>query len=373
VETLMGPVKAALRELAGLSATGALHVEAGLGAVLYLREGKVTHVDAAASPGIGRVLLASGRLTEKVWGSAINAGARAGRVGALLVEQGHLTQGELELCVATSLHDASFFALGTEPTSVRFASGESSWFGTPTGVAVELLVGEAERRREILDRALSSAAYDEVPFAPVARLPRFQMVLDGLRWELLIHADGRRTPLELARLLGRGGYVTLLETRRLAAAGLLRLPSQGPEQPPPDQPPRGDVPTGTDKTTPAPKATNGRSPNGSLLGPAPRAQPVALPPPPPSPHSPPPLPRRRVTGWRRGSNQPTGRGQSDGGQSEGGQSEGGRGEGGRDEGARTEGRQVGEARWPTPPPEVHTEAPTVSMLARFRDALEGLR
>lgn len=360
----MGPVQAALRELAGLSATGALHVEAGLGSVLYLHEGKVTHVDAAASPGIGRVLLASGRLTEKVWGAAINAGARAGRVGAVLVEQGHLTQGELELCVTTSLHDAAFFALGAEPTSVRFASGESSWFGTPSGVAVELLVGEAERRREILGRALASAAYDEVPFAPVARLPRFQVVLDGLRWEMLVHADGRRTPLELARLLGRGGFVTLLETRRLAAAGLLRLPSQGPGRPPQGMPPPGDLPTGTDQTPQPQKATNGRSPNGRTSIAVPRIEPVVEPvasPPPP------PLPRRRGTGWLRGSNQSS-RSQSDGGQPEGGRAESGRGEG-----AHSESRQVAEAHWPTPPPEVRTETPTVSMLARFRDALEGLR
>ena len=336
---MSGPVQDALRELAGLGATGALHVEAGLGAVLYLRGGSVTHVDAAASPGIGRLLLASGRLSEKVWGGAINAGARTGRVGALLVEQGHLSEGELELCVTGALHDAAFFALGTEPTSVRFASGESSWFGTATGVAVELLVREAARRRELLEATLESSAYDEVPFVPVSRLPRQHIVLDEFRWELLVHADGRRTPLELARLLGRGGYATLFETRKLAAAGLLRLPMQGPELPARNEPapPSNGAPGAA-----APKTTNGKvsSPQAQVAKAAPE---VPLP----------PLPRRRVTGWRRGANQPIDHGPA--------------------EGARSENGPAGGQQWPTPPPEIRTELPTVSMLTRFRDALEGFR
>ncbi|MDV9187914.1 transcriptional regulator, partial [Streptomyces sp. SR27] len=50
---------------------------------------------------------------------------------------------------------------------------------------------------------------------------------------LLAAADGERTPAELARLLGRPAFHTLLDVRRLAAAGLVETPlDTGPEPPP---------------------------------------------------------------------------------------------------------------------------------------------
>lgn len=51
---------------------------------------------------------------------------------------------------------------------------------------------------------------------------------------LLAAADGERTPAELARLLGRPAFHTLLDVRRLAAAGLVETPlDPGPEPAPP--------------------------------------------------------------------------------------------------------------------------------------------
>jgi hypothetical protein len=42
-----------------------------------------------------------------------------------------------------------------------------------------------------------------------------------LQYELLLAADGERTPATLARILGRAGFVTLQQVRALAAAGLI--------------------------------------------------------------------------------------------------------------------------------------------------------
>ncbi|WP_157017394.1 DUF4388 domain-containing protein [Cryptosporangium arvum] len=216
---------ATLRELATLGATGALHVEAFSGAVLYLQDGAVTHVDAGSAPGIGTLLTASGRLSKDVWESVLTVGGPTGRVGALLVEQGYLSQGELELCVNGALFDAAYFALTLEPTSVKFVEGERSWFGGALRVDVERLVREVTRRQDQLTRVFPSSEFDSAALTLVARLPKEQIVVDGLRWELLLSADGRRTPLELARMLGRGGFATLLEVRRLAAIGLALSPS----------------------------------------------------------------------------------------------------------------------------------------------------
>jgi hypothetical protein len=55
-----------------------------------------------------------------------------------------------------------------------------------------------------------------------------------LQWELLVHADGQRSPADLAQLLGRAGYATVQELRRLAGRGLLELPK--PRDPLEDDP-----------------------------------------------------------------------------------------------------------------------------------------
>jgi hypothetical protein len=62
---------------------------------------------------------------------------------------------------------------------------------------------------------------------PVARPPFERLTLTASQWELLVHADGQRTPADLAQLLGRAGYATVQELRRLAALGLLELPDSG--------------------------------------------------------------------------------------------------------------------------------------------------
>lgn len=364
----MSAVTTALRELATLGATGALHVEAFSGAVLYLRGGAVTHIDAGASPSIGTLLTASGRLPKEDWESVLAGGAATGRVAALLVEQGHLSQGELELCVNGALFDAAYFALTLEPTSVRFSDDERCWFGGTLRVDVERLVREVAHRQDQLTKVFGSSEFDDAALTLVGRLPKDQVVVDGLRWELLRHADGRRTPLELARIVGRGGYATLLEVRRLAAVGLAVPPSATgaaarpavtPYRPAAGSPaPKGKRPNG------APAPVNGVAPAGralsELLGPGDRrgvAEPL-----PSVPERPsggriaplPPLPRRNPTRVVRPSQQ--------------GRSSREPGEPG--EPAPVSGDIRG-PRWSAPPPEIHAEVPSISSLRRFRDALQG--
>jgi len=340
----------ALRELAALDATGALHVEAALGAVIYLQDGAVTHIDAEAAPGIGAVLTASGRLSTDVWDSVLTVGGPTGRVAALLVEQGYLSQGELELCVNGALFDAAYFALAAAPRSVRFVAGERSWFGGSLRVDVERLVREVAHRRELLTGAFPSSEFDDAPLALVPRLPRDQIVVDAVRWELLLNADGRRTPLELARQLGRAGFATLLEVRRLAAAGLLLAPSA--------------TETAPKKALPKRPTTAG-GPNGASRAAAPvtPAAPVAPAPPESAPpggasapgdveqiQSLPPLPRRLAGGRPARVVRPSQQGRAGQDAPDAGGGDG--------------------PRWPSPPPEVLAEPPSLSSLRRVRDALQ---
>ncbi|SHN29621.1 DUF4388 domain-containing protein [Cryptosporangium aurantiacum] len=369
----MSAVETALRELATLGATGALHVEAGGGgAVLYLHEGRVGHIDAEAAPGIGAVLTASGRLSTDVWESVLTVGAPSGRVGALLVEQGYLSQGELELCVNGALFDAAFFALGAEPTSVRFAADETSWFGGALRVDVERLVREVAHRRELLTTAFPSSEFDEAPLVLASRLPRDQVVVDGLRWELLLNADGRRTPLDLARQLGRGGFAMLLEVRRLAAIGLVQPPSATGAAPVvggrPAAPGVSDSPASGAAGRPAvtayrPAIGGAAAKNGRAVLPH-RAPPASAQPASPRPGAAeaggggltplPPLPRRTAPIGPGRVVRPSRQGRPPEEPAE----------------ASAPADDTAGPRWPSPPPEIYADPPTLSSLRRFRDALQ---
>ncbi len=213
-----------LAQAARSGASGALHVDGSPGGTLFLAHGSVTYAESPAAPGVGELLTASGRLSRNTWRACFDAGRDEYRVGHVLVEQGHLTAGELELCVLGATYDAAFFVLQPRPAPVRFVAGERHWLGTLTQVDVTALDRETTRRHRLPDEITPESAVDGAPVTPVTRPPVDRVVLMALQWELLMHADGRRTPADLARLLGRAGYATLLELRRLAAAGLLLVP-----------------------------------------------------------------------------------------------------------------------------------------------------
>ena len=82
----------------------------------------------------------------------------------------------------------------------------------------------AQRRIRLLEETFPDPRLDSAPVTPASRPPRERITVTAPQWELLVHADGQRTPADLAQLLGRAGYATILQLRRLAAAGLLELP-----------------------------------------------------------------------------------------------------------------------------------------------------
>jgi len=218
-----GSPRRALTQLAGSHATGALHI--GTGDRLYLVSGEVVFAESPAAPGVGDLLVASGRLASQTWEAAM-ATADV-RPGAWLVEQGHLTQGELELCVLGAIYDAAYFALGSATATLRFAEGESHGLGGVTAVDAAVLAKECARRRKLLDEIHPDAALDAAPVVPLRRAPVPRVVLSDLQWEIVAQADGRLSATGLARQLGRAGYAVLTEVRRLAAAGLVAPAAPG--------------------------------------------------------------------------------------------------------------------------------------------------
>ncbi|WP_328953575.1 hypothetical protein [Kitasatospora purpeofusca] len=218
---------AAVERLAAERATGALRGPAG---TVYLVDGLVAHAESDRAPDLAALLTTSGRLDPDTWQEAVHRFGPYARVGEALVEQGRLTRGELELCHLGTLYDAACFLLDTPATlaSWTFAPGMRHWLGPVAAVGAHRLRREAERRRHLLDRIWPSAQLDTVPLRrPAAQAPapgrHARRVRPPTRrqYELLDHADGRRTAAELARLFGRSAFATTADVRRLAAAGLL--------------------------------------------------------------------------------------------------------------------------------------------------------
>lgn len=213
-----------LLQASGARQTGALVVGGHSGGVVYLVEGRVMYAESPGAPGVGELLTSSGRLAGRTWQQAFDTGGAGSRVGRLLVEQGHLTQGELELCVLGSTYDAAYFVLSGMAAPAEFRPGITHWLGQVVHIDAAAVDREVRRRMRLLDEIHPDPQIDVAPVVPVTRPPRERITVTAPQWELLVHADGQRTPADLAQLLGRAGYAVIQELRRMAAGGLIEPP-----------------------------------------------------------------------------------------------------------------------------------------------------
>ncbi|MET8577069.1 hypothetical protein [Streptomyces sp. NPDC005012] len=231
-----GSVSPMLNRLAAEHATGVLVRERG---TLYLSEGRVVHAESPATPGIDVLLTAAGAIDPEGWRRAVE-GAEADperSVGRTLISQGMLSQGQLELCHLGSVFDAAYFALAPSSAPGHFRYGAWHWMGPVRPVPVSALERETMRRRSLLNRIWPDPSTDTAPLslirsdgpAPVCARRKTIMEL----------VDGRRTATDIARALGRPAFHTLVDLRRLAAAGLVAAthrPARPPSPPAPAEP-----------------------------------------------------------------------------------------------------------------------------------------
>ncbi|MEU8923311.1 hypothetical protein AB0D10_20625 [Kitasatospora sp. NPDC048545] len=282
----------ALSLLAHRRATGALHGPLG---TLHLVDGEVAGAESPRAPGLADLLTGCGRITPEGWSELLQVHGLQARVGDALVERGLLTRGELELGHLGTLFDAAFFVLADPAGGLwRFEPDVRHWLGPVAAVAPDRLRREVERRRRLLDRIWPWAQLDTAPVRPVEHSRRPSHRPPGRRRrELLDHADGRRTPADLARLLGRSGFGVTADVRRLAAAGLLDAP--GPVLPPPVVPgPVVPGPVMPGPAAPAPVALVPAVPQPAAPGPA-VPQPAAPGPAVPQPAAPQPAAQHPAT------------------------------------------------------------------------------
>ncbi|MET7681957.1 transcriptional regulator [Streptomyces sp. NPDC005423] len=224
-----GGVSPMLTRLAAERATGVLVRERGS---LHLVEGEVVHAESPAAAGLGLLLTARGTLHAEAWRAACDAADERHGAGRLLLDGGLITLGALELCHLGALYDAAYFVLSPSSTPGRFRYGVTHRPGSPLAVPVAALEHETLRRRDLLHRIWPDAATDGTPLVradPVAVPP-----LTARQRTVLALVDGVRTAPEIARLLGRRAFPTLVDVRRLVAAGAV---DPRPPLPPPPPPP----------------------------------------------------------------------------------------------------------------------------------------
>ncbi|MEU1570024.1 DUF4388 domain-containing protein [Streptomyces collinus] len=212
-----------LDRLAGEKATGSLMREHG---TLYLADGQVIHAESPHTPGLDVLLTAGGALSPEEWSEALTEAGPEQRVGRFLVDSGHFPEGALELCHLGALYDAAFFVLGPGGGQVRFRHGVAHWLGAVRPVPVDAVQRETARRRELLHEIWPEEETDSQP------LVRTRLPLDTrLPWRqcaVLDQVDGARTASDISHALGRPAFHTLVDIRRLAAAGIVAATRRPP-------------------------------------------------------------------------------------------------------------------------------------------------
>lgn len=224
------PVSPLLRRLAGERATGAFTRDWG---TLFLIDGRITHAESPAAPGLDVLLTTGGGLPREGWSAAVAEAGPRGRVGRHLVETGRVPGGVLELCQLGALYDAAFFVLAPGGGPGRFRRGTRHWLGTVRTATAEAVERETLRRRALLDRVWPDASTDMLPVTRAAGTSPVEAAarVPVRRRAVLELADGVRTAYEIARALGRPAFHVLLDLRRLAAAGLVAPRAAHPAHP----------------------------------------------------------------------------------------------------------------------------------------------
>jgi hypothetical protein len=210
----------ALEPWCAVGATGALRVLDPPGGAIYLDQGRITYAESPPACGLDRLLTASGRLSTEAWRTAAATGRPTRQIGDVLVQRGLLTQFELETAILSALYGAAHF-LFEAASEVRFEVGVQHAIGSVVALDLATVATELQRRAWALRDAWPDSTMDDHAVVPARRLPGHHVTLTALQWEIVANADRRRTPVELARSLGRDTYATLLETRRLARNGLV--------------------------------------------------------------------------------------------------------------------------------------------------------
>jgi hypothetical protein len=244
-----------LAELHGEKFSGAAVVEGSPGGTIHLRDGLVCAVSTPAAPGADVLLLKSRRIAEPEWTAAVAAADNGhGDVGEALRALGMISAAELSVLTTAVLYDGAFALSLHRPDGWRVEPGAPApGLADASGVEPERLTGTTGRRLSLLtelwgppgELARTVVRPSSRAGAAIARLlPRHR--------DILLCADGRRTPRDIAFTVGRGVYPVMIDLARMNAQQLLAqdapdasaapVPSLAPRGPG-MAPPRNTTPT----------------------------------------------------------------------------------------------------------------------------------
>jgi hypothetical protein len=206
-----GLLDEALKKCSATKFTGVLRVAGDPGGTVQLVGGGIAACQTPGAPSLEVVLLRSGVISEDDWDAAFSASATAGRpMAAELVDRGLVGGGELEALLRITLADCVFALLAGTIDACDAQEGPVDCL-LPLRPASKpgWLLAEATRRAQVLASMPGPAigARDRLTVAPRAK----GKDVDDIR----AVADGRRTARDLAFVLGRGLYATLLLLTRM--------------------------------------------------------------------------------------------------------------------------------------------------------------
>ncbi|MYS81092.1 hypothetical protein [Embleya scabrispora] len=231
--------------------TGAVVVSGTPGGTLHLRDGLVVAVRTPASPAPDVLLLRSRRIAEPDWIAAGEASRTDGPLADTLVALGLVRAPELSaLCLATVFDGAFAMSLGTSAGWQVDDSVPAPDLIAEPGVEPRRLTDETARRMLVLSQLWGPL----VDFAATRINPAAQPAVGTLpvRYrDILLGANGRRAPRDLAFALGRGLYPVMLDLARMSARRLVQRDAPAGAGPTPIVAPR-DFTTGA--SAPPPQA-----------------------------------------------------------------------------------------------------------------------
>ncbi|WP_229758644.1 DUF4388 domain-containing protein [Peterkaempfera bronchialis] len=250
--------------------SGTVTISGTPGGTLHLRDGLVGAVETPGAPSAETVLLRSRRISEVDWTAARTTGRAGGGLAAALVAGGSIGAADLEVLCTAAVFDG-VFAMALSPSGswqVDDSAVPAELVAHP-GIEPQQLTREASRRVALLSRLwgpprelagvrVRPTSRAESPTVPLA--PRYR--------DILLSANGRRIPRDIAFALGRGVFPVMLDLVRMSARHLVQLEIPG---------------TATTVPSVAPRTAGTGEPPSAAASPLPRRMPgVRLPSPAPS-------------------------------------------------------------------------------------------
>ncbi|MEY9928711.1 hypothetical protein ABH926_003350 [Catenulispora sp. GP43] len=250
-------VPALFAKLLAENFTGAVEVSGVPGGTIHLRHGLVIAVDTPNAPSVETLLIRSGRIDEAGWAAAVTrhaaAEGREGDLNAVLTGLGLIGQGELEAVCIAAVYDAAF-AMALNPAggwTVHEAAVPPELAACP-GESPRTLAEETTRRINALSHSwgASPAELAAVRCRPAARID--PGTLSARQQAVLLAANGRRTPRDIAFFLGCGVFPAMLAIARLRARRLVEW----------EAPRTAALPITARHATPAPAPAQAQAPAG---------------------------------------------------------------------------------------------------------------